>query len=106
KHFSMNTTWLENHMLECSFKSTTGLDCPGCGMQRSIIELLQGDFKGSIAYYPGLLPLLITLLFLIAHLRFKFKHGASILKYLYITDVAIIIISYVIKLITQYQIIH
>ena len=29
----------------CPFKSVTGLDCPGCGSQRAIYELLHLNFK-------------------------------------------------------------
>lgn len=37
----------------------TGQDCPGCGLQRSFMALIEGDIAGSIMYYPGLFPILL-----------------------------------------------
>jgi hypothetical protein len=42
----------------CSFKNLTGLPCPGCGLTRSIVAGLHGDFKASLMYHRlGLLTL-------------------------------------------------
>ena len=49
-------TWLESHMLPCSFKQATGLDCPSCGMQRSFVHLLRGEVVESVALFPALFP--------------------------------------------------
>ena len=35
---------------ECSFKLVTGLQCPGCGIQRALHALLQGRFLDAIHY--------------------------------------------------------
>jgi hypothetical protein len=34
----------------CSFKAITGLDCPGCGSQRAIHELLHLNIKKAFEY--------------------------------------------------------
>lgn len=34
-----------NFIIKCPFKAITGLDCPGCGSQRAVHELLHGNFK-------------------------------------------------------------
>ncbi len=73
------------------------MDCPGCGMQRSFIELLRGDFAESFAIYPALIPILFSFLFLILHLIFRFKHGAAILMYSFIGATVIVVVSFVIK---------
>lgn len=42
----------------CSFKNLTGLPCPGCGLTRSIVAGLHGDFRASLMYHRlGLLTL-------------------------------------------------
>ncbi|WP_426669116.1 DUF2752 domain-containing protein [Mucilaginibacter sp. McL0603] len=46
-------------MLPCPFKYITGIDCPGCGFQRSVIALIQGDLHKSFLFYPPAIPLLI-----------------------------------------------
>ncbi|MGM0626313.1 MAG: DUF2752 domain-containing protein [Bacteroidota bacterium] len=94
--------WLEKHMGECAFKAHIGMDCPGCGMQRSFIELLKGNIFDSIQFYPGLLPMLFTLTFLIMHLIFNFRQGARILKFSFIFTIIVILTHYIIKIATQY----
>lgn len=92
--------WLENHLVSCPYKSLSGIDCPGCGMQRSFIELLKGNFIYSLELYPALLPVLFTLIFTLLHIIFKFKNGAAIIKYSFISTMAIIVIKYIYKMST------
>lgn len=90
--------WLEEHMMTCPYKAITGIDCPGCGMQRSFIALLKGDLVESFLLYPALLPVIFTLLLTAAHLYFKFKNGANYIKYSFLITMSIIVISYILKL--------
>lgn len=82
-------------MMPCFYKQISGIDCPGCGMQRSFIELLRGNFIASFKMYPALLPVLFTLGLTAAHLYFKFKNGAVFIKYSFIFTISIITISYI-----------
>lgn len=93
--------WLENHLLACPFKKLTSLDCPGCGLQRSLVALLKGDVAASLKFYPATLPILILLVFTLIHLKFDFKSGALIIKGMYIFATAIIIINYIYKVYHQ-----
>lgn len=90
--------WLESHLLVCPYKQFVGYDCPGCGMQRSFIELLKGNFGESFHFYPALLPIIFTLLLTATHLIFGFKNGANYIKYSFMITMGIIIISYLTKL--------
>src|ERR1035437_4677198 len=90
--------FLEDHMMACPYKALSGIDCPGCGMQRSFIELLKGNFFLSFQLYPALIPVIFTLGLTAAHLVFKFKNGANYIKYSFITTISIVVISYIIKL--------
>ncbi len=92
--------WLENHMMPCLYKRHSGVDCPGCGMQRSLLELLKGNFIGSFKLYPALIPVLFTLVFTCLHLILNFKNGAAIVKYSFIITIGIVFISYIIKMIS------
>lgn len=40
----------ESFFVKCPFKTLTGLDCPGCGSQRAIHELLHFNFLNAISY--------------------------------------------------------
>ncbi|MCX6297235.1 MAG: DUF2752 domain-containing protein [Bacteroidetes bacterium] len=72
--------WLEDHLLTCPYKAVSGFDCPGCGIQRSFIELLKGNFYISWCLYPALFPTIFTLLFTGLHLYFNFKNYEATFK--------------------------
>ncbi|MEI6348627.1 MAG: DUF2752 domain-containing protein [Bacteroidota bacterium] len=94
--------WLENHLMPCPYKHYLGIDCPGCGMQRSIIELLKGNLWESIVTYPPLIPMAIMIIYLFLHLFFKFKRGAQIVKYMFIFVAIIVTINYISKLLIHH----
>jgi hypothetical protein len=91
-------SWFESHMQPCPYKQQLGVDCPGCGMQRSILELLKGNIVDSFLAYPAMFPLIFLVIFLFLHLKFKFTNGANIIKYLFIFVVIIVVINFVVKL--------
>jgi hypothetical protein len=91
--------WLESNLLPCPYKKYIGIDCFGCGMQRSIIALVKGNFMESFYLYPALIPMLFLFLFLITHLIFKFKNGGTFLKYNFILIVTIVGFNFVFQLI-------
>jgi hypothetical protein len=90
--------WLEGHMLPCAYKSLFGIDCPGCGFQRSCIALLKGNLSHSLALYPATIPILITAFFLLADSRLHFTHSKQIKKALYIGISVIVVVSYTYKM--------
>ncbi len=92
--------WLESHQQACFYKKFLGVECPGCGMQRSFIELLKGNFLESLMLFPALLPTMALIIYLALHLIFKFKNGAVILKNLFIMNTTIVVLSYIYKLLT------
>lgn len=93
--------WLENHLFACPFKNLTGIDCPGCGFQRSVVALLKGDFLSSLKLYPATIPFLGLVIFLLLHLKFDFKNGAFFIKVMYILITTIVIINYIYKIYNQ-----
>lgn len=94
-------SWLESHLLTCPLKDYTGLDCPGCGFQRSVLALFEGEFVQSVKLYPATIPLFILLGFTLAHLKFEFTRGAFFIKILYVSISLIIIINYIYKIFTH-----
>lgn len=60
-------SWLENNMLPCAYKSLFGIDCPACGIQRSLISLLKGSIKESFFTYPPLLFVLVGLVIVLLY---------------------------------------
>lgn len=80
-YFTKLVSWLEHHMLPCYFKYFFGLDCPGCGLQRSIILLIQGNLLESIKMYPPLLPIVFVLMLHFANKRIAYNGQAYIFKF-------------------------
>jgi len=93
--------WLENNMLSCPSKKYLHLECPGCGLQRSMIALFRGDFATSFQLYPATIPLLVLVAFTFMHLRFKFSIGASIIKYLQVSVAIVITVFYIYKIVNH-----
>lgn len=54
-------------MPRCPFKMITGLDCPGCGSQRALHDLLAGHPADAAAHNLILIPALIYLLICLLH---------------------------------------
>ena len=91
--------WLQNHLIPCPFKYLTGIDCPGCGFQRSVIELIQGNIKQSFILYPPAIPILLLLAYYLFTCILKSKQQKNIqLKPLLIVVALIIMFSYTIKM--------
>jgi hypothetical protein len=90
-------SFLEEHLLSCQWKDQFGAECAGCGLQRSVILLLKGEFVEAFYMYPAIYTLIIMFTYLGLHLKFDFKRGSKILLYLFIINILIIASSYVIK---------
>lgn len=89
-----------DNMHTCFYKKNFGVECPGCGTQRALLKLLEGDIVGSFKMYPPLFFVLLTLSFFVLHLIFRFKKGGVILKYLAIFTGVFMTLNYFYKILT------
>ncbi len=69
---------MKEHLLTCTFKSQFGVECLGCGTQRSLLALLKGDFIASFLHNPGVLLLLMTIIVGVIAICKKSRHIATI----------------------------
>lgn len=53
---------MEEYMLPCTNKMLFGGDCMGCGIQRAIALLLEGEFVAAFYMYPAIYPLIVFLI--------------------------------------------
>ena len=90
---------LQEYMLPCATKQMFGFDCPGCGLQRSVILLIQGDFIAAFQLYPAIFALIPLALVLIANKFLNFKYANPLIIALSISSVAMILINFIFKLI-------
>lgn len=88
----------EDYMLPCLNKKMFGIDCPGCGMQRSAVHLVKGEFTEAFYMYPAIYTLVLLLSFIILNYKFKFKHGTKIITTLAIINTIVILVNYYIKM--------
>ncbi|MCM4168958.1 DUF2752 domain-containing protein [Arenibacter sp. H213] len=85
-------------MLPCLNRQVFGIDCPGCGIQRSISFILEGDFIAAFKMFPAIYTILLLIAFLGFSLVFEVKNGFKIKLYLLYLNAGIMIISYIFKM--------
>jgi len=75
-----NTIWLP----KCSFYTITGYQCPSCGGQRAIYQLLHGNLKEAFLFNPFLIISLPYAILLILVTWFIPKHkGVKLRNFCY-----------------------
>ncbi len=84
-------------MVECHWKSKLGIECFGCGFQRSMMALFKGNLIESIVIFPATIPLFITLIYTFLHLWFKFKNGARNIVVLFSLTAFLIVLNFILK---------
>jgi hypothetical protein len=88
-------------MLACPSKKWLHVECPGCGPQRSLIALFRGDIHNSLGLYPATIPLLALLSFVALHLRYDFRYGGVVIKYLQLGVATIVLVFYIYKVLNH-----
>lgn len=48
----------------CVWRHFFGVECPGCGMTRSLLSLLRGDIRAAFAFHPMFWSLPIIVLYI------------------------------------------
>lgn len=87
----------EDYMLPCLSKRILGMDCPGCGLQRSAAFLVEGDFIASFKMYPAIYTIILLFGFLFADYFFKIKHANKIIITLMISSIVLILTNFILK---------
>lgn len=88
-----------DQMLPCLSKQLLDLECPGCGLQRSVVLLLQGEVKASFLMYPGLYPLILLFALIIFDRIFNLSFGQRGIALLGLLTVGTILTNFIIRLI-------
>lgn len=89
----------EDYMIPCLNKKLFGFECMGCGLQRSVALIFNGEFVAAFFMYPAIYSLIALIVCIVVNIFFKFKHAIRIINILAITSVIIIVVNYLIKLI-------
>jgi hypothetical protein len=89
---------MEKYMLPCLNKWLFGVDCAGCGLQRSIILLAHGKFSQAFLLYPAIYTLILLGISLALHLMDKKRKYDKIVIVLAIFNGVVMTISYIYKM--------
>ena len=89
---------MEEFMLPCLNKSLFGVECFGCGGQRALSLVLQGEFSQAFYMFPAIYPMLLLLGFLVFNLFKKFKYDFQLKIGLIIFCGVVMMISYLVKM--------
>ncbi|WP_235989331.1 DUF2752 domain-containing protein [Psychroserpens algicola] len=87
----------EDYMLPCLNKKIFGLDCMGCGMQRSIAFILNGDFVAAFHMYPAIYSLIALIAVIFINYFRNFKHAYKIIIILALMNAILIVGNFIFK---------
>lgn len=90
----------EDYMIPCLNKKLFGFECFGCGLQRAVSLLFQGEFVAAFKMYPAIYTLIILFILIGINFFYKFKIANRMINILAIVSVITIVLSYIIKLVT------
>lgn len=85
-------------MLPCMNKQFFGIECPGCGTQRAIAFLLEGEFYEALKIYPAIYTLLLFFIVIGLHFLDKSRNYTKLISTLAILNGVIIIFAYLTKM--------
>ncbi len=85
---------MENFMLPCPIKYFFGMECLGCGFQRALFLLFQGEFAQAFYLYPAVYPIIMLGGLAVFHKIFRLPNTHKIIWIIGLFSVASIIISY------------
>ncbi|MGC1206314.1 MAG: DUF2752 domain-containing protein [Flavobacteriaceae bacterium] len=87
----------EEFMLPCLNKKLFGIDCMGCGMQRSVALIFQGEFTAAFNMYPAIYTLILLFAVIAINTFVNFKYSSKIILILAVLNGIIIISSFILK---------
>jgi hypothetical protein len=88
---------LEDYMLPCVNKIVFGIDCMGCGLQRSVVLIFKGEFISAFLMYPAIYFILLLLSVASINIVVKIKKFNKIITILAVLTVGSIITNFIIK---------
>lgn len=89
---------VEKYMIPCLNKKLFGVECLGCGTQRALLLILNGNFSGAFYQFPAIYTTLLLFGFLGIHFIDKSRNYHKIIVSLAIINAIIMIVSYIYKM--------
>ena len=89
---------MEEYMMPCMNKKIFGVECFGCGTQRSLALLLKGDFVGAFNMYPAIFTTLLFFVVVGLHFIDKSRNYQKAIISLAVINAIIMVVSYFYRL--------
>ncbi|WP_264551466.1 DUF2752 domain-containing protein [Flavobacterium sp. N2038] len=88
---------LEKYMIPCLFKKLFGTECLGCGFQRSLFLLFEGDFSGAFRMFPAIFSTLLFFVFVALFFLDKSRNYKKVVWNIALFNLAFMIGGYIYK---------
>ena len=85
-------------MVPCMNKSIFGIECMGCGMQRSILLLMNGNFIEAFKMFPALYTSILFFIFVVLHFVDKSRNYLKLIIASAIFNSLVLLIAYAYKM--------
>ena len=89
---------LEEYMIPCMSKKIFGIDCFGCGSQRSLALIAKGEFTAAFQMYPAIYTTLLFFAFVALHFIYKSRSYQKWIIGLAIVNAVLMVGGYFYKL--------
>lgn len=95
----MKENALNDLMIPCLNKAYFGVECAGCGLQRSLILILEGSFVDAFYMYPAIYALIALFGNIGLQLFITYKYSNTITNVLLIISGILVFGNYILKFI-------
>ena len=89
---------MEEYMVPCMNKSIFGIEFMGCGMQRSILLLMNGNFIEAFKMFPALYTSILFFIFVVLHFVDKSRNYLKLIIASAIFNSLVLLIAYAYKM--------
>ena len=86
-------------MIPCMNKSLFGVDCLGCGTQRALLLIIDGEFTKAFYQFPAIYTTLLFFAILSLHFIDKSRNYHKLIIGLALFNAILMIVSYIYKMI-------
>lgn len=84
--------------MPCLNKSIFGIDCMGCGLQRSLFQLSQGNFLKAFEMFPAVYTSLLFFVLVVLHFTDTSRNYLKFLVSTAIINALIMVLAYIYKM--------
>ncbi len=89
---------MEEYMIPCMNKKLFGVECMGCGTQRALLLLLEGNFVAAFKMFPAIYTLILFFFIVGLHFIDKSRSYTKFIAYLAVINGIFMLTNYIYKI--------